>query len=747
MIREPRSVFVGRHRELAALQELLGAARLVTLTGVGGAGKTRLALRAANLHAESAGVDGMFVSLESVQDARRLPRAVVRALGLADQSARDPLHVVIEALRDRRAILVVDNCEHIIDPAAAFIDELLRALPDLVVLATSRRPLDLDGEHILAVPPLSAETGSGELPEAVSLLVARARAADDTFRLRPQDVEAASDLCRALDGLPLAIELAATRLRVLSIEELTGRLSSRFALLRGGSRTSVGRQRTLRAVVDWSYELCTPDQRDLWSALSVFSGPFDLAAATAVAESPDILDALDELVAQSIVDADPESRRFRMLETIRSYGRDRAEEEGRWPRLTRRHLDHFTRVAAESCAAWYGPGQVAAIAGFRADRAELQTALTVAAGIDTDLALRLFTDLRFHWAVGGFIPEGRAWGARVVALPGGSSLLRVSALATVAWLALLQGDLPEAERWLDEAEVLAVEADLTATQLLAVGVEFHRLRGGHALFSGRPADAVPEFELSIRLAHESGQPQEALFAQFQLTAALSHLGRPDAGLTALDAVTYADAVGENWMRALAEGALALAAFVEGDLVTAERRARQGIIDDRGFDDPVTECLTLELMCWIEAARQSADRAAILLGATDARWRSTGSAVTAFGPHLSAHHDQCVDTARRLLGGKAYARHFEQGARLGAREAVAFALKETPAGAGSLSAREIEVAARIHQGMINRDIADELVLSVRTVDSHVQRILGKLGFTSRAQIAAWYEATLVRVEPN
>jgi predicted ATPase/DNA-binding NarL/FixJ family response regulator len=747
MIREPRSVFVGRHRELAALQELLGAARLVTLTGVGGAGKTRLALRAANLHAESAGVDGMFVSLESVQDARRLPRAVVRALGLADQSARDPLHVVVEALRDRPAILVIDNCEHIIDPAAAFIDELLRALPDLVVLATSRRPLDLDGEHILAVPPLSAEAGSGELPEAVSLLVARARAADDTFRLRPQDVEAASDLCRALDGLPLAIELAATRLRVLSIEELTGRLSSRFALLRGGSRTSVARQRTLRAVVDWSYELCTPDQRDLWSALSVFSGPFDLAAATAVAESPDILDALDELVAQSIVDADPESRRFRMLETIRSYGRDRAEEEGRWPRLTRRHLDHFTRVAAESCAAWYGPGQVAAIAGFRADRAELQTALTVAAGIDTDLALRLFTDLRFHWAVGGFIPEGRAWGARVVALPGGSSLLRVSALATVAWLALLQGDLPEAERWLGEAEVLAVEADLSAAQLLAVGVEFHRLRGGHALFSGRPADAVPEFELSIRLAHESGQPQEALFAQFQLTAALSHLGRPDAGLTALDAVTYADAVGENWMRALAEGALALAAFVEGDLVTAERRARQGIIDDRGFDDPVTECLTLELMCWIEAARQSADRAAVLLGATDARWRSTGSAVTAFGPHLSAHHDRCVDTARRLLGGKAYARHFEQGARLGAREAVAFALKETPAGAGSLSAREIEVAARIHQGMINRDIADELVLSVRTVDSHVQRILGKLGFTSRAQIAAWYEATLVRVEPS
>jgi predicted ATPase/DNA-binding NarL/FixJ family response regulator len=747
MIREPRSVFVGRHRELAALQELLGAARLVTLTGVGGAGKTRLALRAANLYADSAGIEGLFVSLESVQDARRLPRAVVRALGLTDQSSRDPLDVVVEALRDRRAILVIDNCEHIIDAAAAVVDELLRGLPDLVVLATSRRPLDLDGEHVLPVPPLSLEAGSGELPEAVSLLVARARAADNAFRLRPHDVESAAGLCRELDGLPLAIELAATRLRTLSIEELTSRLSSRFALLRGGSRTSVSRQRTLRAVVDWSYELCTPDQRDLWSALSVFSGPFDLAAASAVAEAPDLLDALDELVAQSVVEADPESGRFRMLETIRSYGRDRAEEEGRWPRLTRRHLDHFAQVAAESARAWYGPGQVAAIAGFRADRAELQAALTVASGIGTDLAIGLFTDLRFHWAVGGFIPEGRAWGARVVALPGGSSLLRVSALATVAWLALLQGDLPEAERWLNEAEALAVEADLSAAQLLAAGVEFHRLRGGLALFSGRPADAVPEFELSIRLAQQSGRPQEALFAQFQLTAALSHLGQPGAGRSASEAVAFAEAADENWMRSLAEGALALAAFVEGDLPTAQRRARQSIIDDRGFDDPVTECLALELLCWIEAERQSGERAAVLLGATDARWRSTGSAVTAFGPHLSAHHDRCVDTARRLLGGKAYTRHFEQGARLGPREAVALALDETKAGAGRLSARELDVAARIHQGMINRDIAGELVLSVRTVDSHVQRILGKLGFTSRAQIAAWYEATMVRVDPS
>ncbi|WP_309713556.1 LuxR C-terminal-related transcriptional regulator [Pseudolysinimonas sp.] len=745
MIREPRSVFVGRHRELALLQGLLEVSQLVTLTGVGGAGKTRLALRAANLYAETSGIDGWFVSLESVQDSQRLPRAVVRALGLADQSARDPLDVVVEALRDRPTVLIIDNCEHIIDAAASFIDELLLALPDLTVLATSRRPLELDGERVFAVPPLSAEPIVGpthdELPDAVSLLVARARAADAAFELGPHDAEAAAELCRALDGLPLAIELAATRLRTLSITDLTSRLSSRFTLLRGGSRSAVSRQRTLRAVVDWSYELCTPEQRELWSALSVFSGPFDLAAASAVAEGRDVLDSLDELVAQSVVEADPETGRFRMLETIRRYGRDRAEEDGRWPGLTRRHLDHYAAVAAESCDNWYGPGQAETLARLRADRAELQSALTTASAIDTDGALDLFTNLRYHWAVGGFIPEGRAWAARLLALPKPSPVHRVPALVNAAWLALLQGDLAEAAGRLDEAEEQATESSLTPERLGTFRVELHRWRGTLANFAGRPTDAVREFEVSIRAAQEGGHPEEALLAQFQLTAALSHLRESGAARTASEALAYTETVDDNWMRAHAQWAIALAAFVDDDLDAAERHARQGMVDERGFDDPVGECLMLEVICWVEAERGAAERAAILLGATDARWRSIGSAISAFGPHLGAHHDRCVATLQRLLGGKGYERFFARGGHLGPLEAVSLALEDKPSDAGGLSAREHEVAMRIHRGMSNRDIAEELVLSVRTVDTHVQRILGKLGFASRAQIAAWYEATL------
>ncbi len=752
MIREPRSLFVGRQRELAILQGLLDVAQLVTLTGVGGTGKTRLALRAANLYAETAGIDGWFVSLESVHDAQRLPRAVMRALRLADQSARDPLDVVVEALRDRPAVLVVDNCEHIIDAAASFIDEMLLALPDLTVLATSRRPLDLDGERVFAVPPLSAEPVVGptpdQLPDAVSLLVARASAADATFELGPHDAEAAAELCRALDGLPLAIELAATRLRTLSITDLTSRLSSRFTLLRGGSRSAVSRQRTLRAVVDWSYELCTPEQRELWCALSVFAGPFDLAAATAVADldGQDALDALDELVAQSVVEADHETGRFGMLETIRRYGRDRAEEEGRWPRLTRRHHDHYASVAADSTEHWYGPGQAEVIARFRADRAELQTALTAASAIDTDMALDLFSNLRYLWAVGGFIPEGRGWAARLLALPGSSPAQRVPALLNTAWLALLQGDLPEAARRLDEADEQTTGAALSVDRMAMIRVELHRWRGTHAMFSGRPADAVPEFEASIRAAQECGHPEEALLAQFQLTAALSHLRQPGAAGAASEALAYTELVADNWMRAHAQWSLALAAFVAKDLDGAERHARQGMVDERGFADPVGECLMLEVICWVEAERGAAERAAILLGATDARWRSIGSSISAFGPHLTGHHDRCVDSLRGLLGDKGCERLLVRGGHLGSLEAVSLALEEKTSAAGGLSAREREVAMRIHRGMSNRDIADELVLSVRTVDTHVQRILGKLGFASRAQIAAWYEATLATTDP-
>ncbi|MDQ1204867.1 LuxR C-terminal-related transcriptional regulator [Microbacterium sp. SORGH_AS_0862] len=743
MIAEPRSEFVGRRAELDTIGTLLRTGRLVTLTGVGGVGKTRLAARAANEFAAAAGVTAWFVGLDTLQDARRVPLAVARALPLGEHSARDPLDFLADVLSDTPSLVVLDNCEHLIDAVAAFADELLDAVPQLTILATSRRRLDVDGEQVFAVPPLSLADDASHPSDALALLLARARAADASFALSEQEESVAEELCRSLDGLPLAIELAATRLRSLPLSELNGRLSSRFTLLRAASRSAVARQRTLGAVVDWSYELCTPEQRRGWEAMSVFRGPFDLAAAASVAELTEtqIVDVVDDLVTQSVIEADRESGRLRMLETIRAYGRQRAEENGTWPLLLRRHLAHYRRLAEAADARWYGPDQSRIISTQRADRAELHAALTTATTVDADTALALFAALRYHWGVGGFLPEGRAWATRVLALPGAGAAPRMRGSITAAWLCLLQGDLDEADVHLRDAEALL--ASVPEPEGVVFTVELQRWRGTHALFSGDPAAAVVGFERSIGGALGAGLPNEALLAQFQLTTARSHLGERGAGTSAEAAARHSEAIGEMWMRSLALWSLALAAFCDGELDLAEMQARQSLRAEDGIDDPVGDCLVLELLSWIDAARSPTERSAVLLGAARSRWRRVGSDIAVHGPQMAAHHERCVARVRARLGDRAFERAAAVGERLTPVEAVSFAASARGS-AGGLSEREREVAAGIHEGLSNREIAERLVLSVRTVDTHVQRILGKLGFGSRAQIAAWFESTRAAV---
>lgn len=755
MIREPRSEFVGRDAELRSLEALIEVERLVTLVGVGGVGKTRLAIRAAN--GWTAGHDGpsWIASLDTVADPGMLPMAVVRALGLGDQSARTPREIISDSVADTDALIVLDNCEHLIDSAARFVDELLDALPRLRVLATSRRPLELAGEHVFSVPPLSLASDADQPSDAVALLMVRARSAGAASLLSDADRRAALNLCQALDGLPLAIELAATRMRTMALPDLLERLSSRFALLQNGPRNSVERQRTLRAVVDWSYELCTPEQRELWEALSVFSGSVDLAAVAAVADLNDaaLVNTLDQLVAQSVVEADHDSGRFRMLETVRRYGIDRAQERGTWPHLVRRHLDHIRRTAADQRRGWWGPGQAATLARLRADRAELQSALTAAVTddgglpLDVDAALELFADLRYHWAVGGFVREGRGWSERLLALPGAAEGRRLPALITAAWLCLLQGDLTAAAALLSEAESLVSADDVARGGEPASGthqdasatIELHRWWGTHAMFSGDPDTAQTRFERSIRAALAADMPAEALLAQFQLTTARSHAGRADAAGPAHDALLYTASIGETWMRSHALWALSLAAFVRADLGSAEQRTREAIAVEAAFDDPIGTCLMLEMLAWIDARRGSNEHAAMLLGAAATQWRRIGSDITAHGPQLSAHHEACVRSVRGALGARLFARISEDSARLTPAEAIALSVSTPESGAASLSRRERDVAAGIHRGLSNREIADELVLSTRTVDTHVQRIFAKLGVASRAQVAAWYES--------
>jgi predicted ATPase/class 3 adenylate cyclase len=326
------SAFIGRQRELAEVRALAGSSRLVTLTGAGGSGKTRLALQAA-AELLQRDMDGVWLAeLAPVTDGEQIPRVLAAVLGLHDVSGRSSVELVIEALGAQRALIILDNCEHVIDAAAKFCDQVIRACPGVSFLATSREPLGIDGERVYRVPSLSlplAEADADEIAacDAVALFVARARAVDPDFAIDDESVAAlAASICVRLDGIPLALELAAARLSSMSLRHLSERLDQRFRLLTGGSRNAMPRQQTLQATVDWSFGLLSQPEREALCRLSVFVGGFELEAAEAICAGSgidvfDVLDLLGSLVDKSLVVADRigDSVRYRLLETIRQY--------------------------------------------------------------------------------------------------------------------------------------------------------------------------------------------------------------------------------------------------------------------------------------------------------------------------------------------------------------------------------------------------------------------------------------------
>jgi predicted ATPase/class 3 adenylate cyclase len=368
------SAFVGREREVAEVRSLVGSARLVTLTGAGGCGKTRLALQAAAELLDGTGDGVWFVELASLAEAEQIPGAVAAVLGLADQGGQQPLIASLtEALREQDTLILLDNCEHVIDGAAKFCGQLVRDCPRLRILATSREPLGLDGEHVYRVPSLSLPTGEAEAVEdiaaadAVRLFLDRARTQDSGFVLDESSARLVASVCRRLDGIPLALELAAGRLSSMSIQQVSERLDQRFRLLTGGSRNAMPRQQTLQAAVDWSFGLLSPAEREVLLRLSVFTGGFELEAAEVICAAGDVdvfdvLDLLGSLVSKSLVVADrtPSTVRYRMLETIRQYAAQellRSGGEAEVLAARDRHAGYFLRLAEEAAPSLAGRGQ------------------------------------------------------------------------------------------------------------------------------------------------------------------------------------------------------------------------------------------------------------------------------------------------------------------------------------------------------------------------------------------------------
>ncbi|MFF3439091.1 ATP-binding protein [Streptosporangium sp. NPDC002721] len=755
--------FVGRRHEMAEVKRLLSAAHVVTLTGPGGVGKTRLALRVA-ADVQRAFPDGVWlVELAGLENPELLAGSVNEALAIRDVSHRPPVEVLIDHLRDKRALLILDNCEHLLRACAVLAGTLVRAAPSLRILATSRQTLGISGEQTLVVPtlPLPPPPGPGrpgpsaEPPaqsEAVRLFVERATAVLPDFTLTAANRSAVERICRRLDGIPLAIELAAVRLRALSPEELLARLDDRFRLLTGGSPATLPRQQTLRALIDWSYALCTEKEQLLWERASVFTDGLDLAAAEAVCsgdgiDREEVVDLVIGLVGKSILireDPPPASTatRYRLLETIRQYGREKLVASGQEGALRRLHRDHYRRLAAEAYAARFGPLQVSWLGRLKLDHANLRTALEYCFGEpgEATAGLGMAADLLYHWITSHYLREGRHWLDLSLLCGTGSDEVRGRALWSDSWLAIIQADIVSAAAMLEEAGKLG-RSPGHGPVLAYVAL----YSGMIAMFRGDSDLAIGLYEEAAARHRDDDDPAGQALALVRLC--LAHSFRDDwSGSIAAgeECIALCDAHGEGWHRAYAMMALGLGVWRQGDTSRAAELEKESLRFNRSLDDLLGVGVNLEVLAWIAAANGDHRRAARLLGVLEAVWQAIGAPLSGFG-HLTRYHDECEERSREALGRQGFDAMVRQGSRMRCEEAVAFALEEEaprdePSGEAEapspLTRRETEIAKLVARGLSNKEIAASLTIAQRTAEGHVEHIMTKLGFHSRAQIAVW-----------
>ncbi|MFI9615630.1 ATP-binding protein [Streptomyces sp. NPDC052023] len=755
--------FVDRRAELAEGRELLARARLVTLTGPGGVGKTRLAGRIAARVAR-AFPDGVHVvHLSGLHDPALVALAAADALGLHDHSAQPPLDALVTQVRDRRLLLLIDNCEHLLGACAELAAALLHGTAGVRVLATSRHRLGLTEEHLLEVRPLPVPDPDGdpsgaEPGPALALFADRAAAVVPGFRLTPANRSAVARLCRRLDGLPLAIELAAVRMRVLSVEQLLERLDDRYRLLSAGSPAVPPRHRTLRAAVDWSHDLCTGPEQLVWARLSVLAGSFDLETAEAVCadgariRAYDVMEAVAGLVDKSVLcrEPGPDGVRYRLLDTLCHYGLERLREQAGEELATRRRQRDWMQQRAAACEeAWFGPGQREIVARLHADQDNLRAALAFGLNEPTTpdgvlATLRLAGTLWFYWHACGAPREGRYWLDRALEAGPEPTPERARALWVAGLLAGCPEDLTRGRRRAQEARTLARRLGDEAE---AAHAEY--VIGVILLFSDDLRAALAHFRAGVARGPVPGQHLSLVgLDRVELACALGFLGEADQAIAVCEETRrMCERHGEEWVLSYVHRMLALAHTVKKDRRRAERHAREALRLKLAVNDVTGIGLTLDLLAQIAGQGGAHDRAAVLLGGADRVWADVdrdrwGSA--ALGTTRRGTETRC----REALGTAAYERSYEQGAALRLTGIVGYALDEQrrePHGPERahpgvrLTRRETQVAELVAEGLANQQIADRLVIARRTAEGHVERILSKLGFSNRSQIAAWITA--------
>jgi predicted ATPase/DNA-binding NarL/FixJ family response regulator len=796
---EPNS-FVGRERELGELRQFARSIRAVTLCGSGGIGKTRLALRVlAGLTGEFP--DGVwFIELGDLRQPELVVSRVASVIGVEEEPGRPLLDTLADALRPRRLLLALDNCEHLIDSCARLCHRLLASSPGLRVLATSREPLRVAAETVWQVPPLSlpepgAAGGPAELGryEAIRLFRDRAAAAVPGFALTPANLPAVAALCRSLDGVPLAIELAAAWVRVLSVAQIVARLDDRFRLLTSGDRTAPPRQRTLRAAIDWSYDLLAEREQVLLRRLSVFAGwSLEMAEQLCSGDdlpAADVLGLLASLADKSLVVADTQAHaqtRYRMLDTIRDYAASRLAEAGETALMRQRlrdyslrEVEHMHRVGMALIPAPWS-ATVETFQRFDVESGNLRQVLShCLAEPDAETGLRICAAARPVWIVRGSFAEGTEWLDAFLGLdaPGVPAAIRGPALVGRAQLALASDPASAEARaaeglevcraageefWMSTALNLLAEASLHAGQAGEAAA-----RAGQALATAiQAADRWNEGYALGTMAAAAGQLGDLGEAQRLAEAALAVMrdidqqwgvARTLLGLADLARLTgdpggaqrrYAEALAIlREVNARPEIARCLAglgriAMDQGEIRLARQYLTESTGMSRSMGNRIGMIRGLEAFAALAAKEHRPDRAVQLAAA------ATTLREAAHLPPRSAARTERMLAAAASLGPKAIARLWAEGSALEASSAVELALAMPPAAAGDrdaaaratspggLTPRERQIVALIVRGLSNKAIAQELVISPATAARHVANILLKLGFNSRTQVAAW-----------
>ncbi|MGW4126403.1 protein kinase domain-containing protein [Nocardia sp. NPDC004711] len=743
--------FVDRRSEVSEVKTLLSGSGLVTLTGIGGVGKTRLALRVADKVRRDFPGGVWLVELGELHDAASLVDVVAAALGLRNQVGRPMLEVLMEFLSARR-LLVLDNCEQIVDATAELAQALLRACPEVRILTTSREALAIGGESVFPVPPLRVPHHADEPAlrgvahyDALTLFAERAATAVPSFALNEDNKVDVARICARLDGLPLAIELAAARLRTMSVPEILARLDDRYGLLTRSSRGAPTRQQTLGWCIGWSFDLCTPAEQRLWGRLSVFAGSFELDAAEDVCGSdiiePEFLDRLSALVDKSILIREEAGGavRFRFLETVQEYGMQKLTEAGEDAELCRRHRDWYERLALAGKADWVSPRQLEWTARITRELPNLRKALQFSRSEADEAGLRTTAALDFFWISTGRFSEGRRWCDRTLAgtfdAPAAD---RAKVLTTSSNLAATLGDLPAAIERAAELRALAEQTpDPTIAALLAA------TDGYTALCVGDLVRASARLNDAIETLTTGGEVVIGMRTLVALGWTYVLRGDMPGAIGCLEkALTVSDSHGETYFRALALRPMALAVWRQGKRERAAQLVEEALRLAQRVDNPLVAAVGLEILAWIVAEKRDARRAAALLGAAHALGHAVGSSSIVY-PQLLAYHQQCERSIRDILGRRGYDSAYQEGAAMSFDAAVDFGLGERHRAAAAaegvlagLTKREREVADLVAEGLTNKAIAARLAISQRTAQGHVEHILTKLGFTSRAQIAAW-----------